>query len=906
MRMKRWGWLCLALMGCAANTDLTVRPATTIHPSFKVEVPAASSDGRLPGWQRPRAYKLSLELDPATKRFRGRVLIDITLSKPTGALVMHAAQLDIRRALVRVNGRRLGAEVTFRKAAGARAEREELVLVTSSEMPAGDIRVELEYSAPLEEKLHGVYRVKAAEQWYAFTQFEPSDARRMFPGFDDPSYKVPFEVDVLVPKGNVVLSNAPEKEHRDEGGRVHYFFERSQPMPSYLLALAIGPFEFLQGPAGAAVPLRVATVPGKAKNGKLALKAAAEHMAIMAEYYDRPYPYKKLDLVAVPNFGPGAMENAGLITFREELLLADEATASARAKRSIAVVVAHELAHQWFGNLVTMAWWDDLWLNEGFASYMEVLVVDRWRPKMRAGLELLSDTGRVMNFDALSSARAVRQPVRNTHQAAEAFDGITYVKGASVIKMLHHWLGPDAFRAGVRNYIRKHAWGNARAADLFAALAETSKQDVAAVAATFLDQPGVPLVSAEVVCKAGASPQVTLSQRRYRARVASAGSSEDDPLWTVPVCVEYASSARANAKRQRSCTVLETRRSTLALAGKTCPAWLLPNAHYDGYYRYSMPIKQLAALGKATAGAGAVNKLGYLTNMWALVRAGDVPAATMFDTLTSMSGERERAVIEEQIIVLTSLSNAVVEAPARAKFERFVSRMLLPTARRLGWDSRPSDSEDMRLLRRSVLAALAVLTQDRWMSHEAMVRARKFVKAPASASADTLAIALRMAAHNNDEVVNYDTLLSLLRRVSSPGLRIAVVQALASLGDAAQLRRALSLVITGEIRKQDLVYVLRAASEWPDSRRVLIDWLERNLNTLSEQFPGFGTARMLGVLRRLCDAGARRKAAAAFSPMVAKMGSDRRLREALENADLCIDLRARQAKEVTKYLTQWR
>ena len=469
------------MLGCSVNTDLTVAPKPAVHPSFKVEVPEVLSTGRLPSWQRPRGYKLSLSIDPAQERFSGRAVIDITIDKPTGALVLHGAQLDITRAAVVVNGRRMGAETSYRKAAGARDETEELVVVTSSELPVGDVSVELEYSAPLEEKLRGIYRVKSDDQWYVFTQFEPSDARRMFPSFDDPAYKVPFEVDITVPKGSIALSNTPEKAKQEQqNGSVTFRFERSQPMPTYLVALAIGPFEVLEGPKSP-VPLRVITTPGKSAKGAFAMAAAADHLALMSDYFDRAYPYKKLDLVAVPNFGPGAMENAGLVTFREELLLAD-ANASAKAKRSIATVVAHELAHQWFGNLVTMEWWDDLWLNEGFASYMEVLVVDRWRPKMRADLELLSYSGRVMNFDALQSARVVRQPVSNTYQAAEAFDGITYVKGASVIKMLHRWLGDEPFRDGVRKYMADHAWKNASASDLFQALAATSKQDVAGVA----------------------------------------------------------------------------------------------------------------------------------------------------------------------------------------------------------------------------------------------------------------------------------------------------------------------------------------------------------------------------------------------------------------------------------------
>ena len=903
MRASFLGISCALLLSCAANTDLTVPPLPKVHPSFKVEVPPALSTGRLPGWERPRGYQLSLRIDPAKDRFSGEAVIDVTLDKPTGALIMHAAQLDITRAEVQVAGRRIGAEVSYRKAAGARRETEELVLVTATELPAGDVKVRLEYSAPLEEKLRGIYRVQADKRWYVFTQFEPSDARRMFPCFDDPIYKVPFEVSVTVPKDNLVFSNAPEAARKAAGDELTFRFAPSQKMPTYLLALAIGPLEVLEG-AKTPVPLRVITTPGKAKLGRMALNATAQMLPIMGDYFGTAYPYKKLDLVAVPNFGPGAMENAGLITFREELLLADESKTSAKAKRSVALVLAHELAHQWFGNYVTMAWWDDLWLNEGFATYMEMLVVDRWRPNMRADLEMLSLSGRVMGFDALQSARVVRQPVSNTYQAEEAFDGITYVKGASIVKMVHRWLGDEAFRDGVRNYIAGNAWGNATAADLFGALAKSSKQDVSAVAATFLDQPGVPLVSATVRCTAGQKPVVHLAQRRYRARPANDARTQDDPLWHIPVCLDVALSA--NGKPKRQCSILSQRESDIELTDPRCPAWVLPNAGYDGYYRFALPEPQLAKLGDATKRADKAAKVGYLTNLWSLVRAGEVPAKRMLATLNTMSREREREVIEQIIISLVSIDDSVVEQDVRPRYRRFVSRLLLPTAKRLGWDSRPTDSEDKRLLRRSVLAALAVLTDDPWMVRQARVRARKFMRDPSSVSSDTATIALRMAARQKESFVSFDKLVEALGKAKSAGQRVALVQALASQRDPADLRRAFDLVNSGGIVAQDMVYVLRAASDWPDSRRVLIEWLQTNLEQLAERIPGFGAARMVGVLRRLCDRGARRKAASAFTPMVTKMGSDRRLREALEHADLCIDLRSRQAKDVSSYLRQWR
>ena len=540
----------------------------------------------------------------------------------------------------------------------------------------------------------------------------------MFPCFDDPIYKVPFDVTVRVPQGNEVFFNTPEKKRSVVDGKTKVEFETSKRMPTYLVAFAIGPLETREDRSGP-VPIRVISKPGGTALAGPALKIAREQLQLLSDYFGSPYPYAKLDMVAVPNFGAGAMENAGLVTFREEYLLFDEATASAKTKRDVAMTIAHELAHHWFGNLVTMKWWDDLWLNEGFATYMESEVVDRWRPEMHADLELLSLTGWVMDFDALSSARAVRNPVEHTYQAMEAFDGITYVKGAAFVRMLHGWLGDTAFRNGLRAYMSEHAWGNASADDLFRALARTSEKSVSDVAATFLNVPGVPLVRAELVCERSSPPKVLLSQSQYSGLGDKPASQE---LWRIPVCVEHAQ--RGNKSVERECTVLATKEAELELDVKRCPAWLLPNADYAGYYRYAMPPAQLAALATHTLSGDAKLNVGMLTNLWALVQSGDVDAARFFDLLLAYKGEARREVLEEVIKVLHKTSDALIEPEARPKFEQLVSALLLPTAKRLGWDAAKGDTEDARLLRQSVLSGLSALADDPWMAAEAKQRAR--------------------------------------------------------------------------------------------------------------------------------------------------------------------------------------
>ena len=361
-------------------------------------------------------------------------------------------------------------------------------------IPVGPADLEIDYEGAFATGLRGLYRVEEGGRWYAFTQFEPTDARRAFPCFDEPGIKTPFTVTVTAPADrsrSPTCASRPPPRSRGGNGRVKFEFEASPPLPTYLVAIAVGAFDLREALAGT-LAIRLAAVSGKARLGGGALAAARGQLVELERYFGRRYPYAKLDLLAVPSFGAGAMENAGLITFREERILLDE-RASLAARIGMAGLIAHEAAHQWFGDLVTMAWWDDLWLNEAFASFMADEIVDAWRPATRARLQALALKSQVMADDSLATARRIRQPVRSTSEAQEAFDSVTYAKGRAVLAMTEAWLGPDAFRAGLRGYLQRHEWGNATADDLYAALAAASDgRDVAGVMRSFTDQIGVP------------------------------------------------------------------------------------------------------------------------------------------------------------------------------------------------------------------------------------------------------------------------------------------------------------------------------------------------------------------------------------------------------------------------------
>ncbi len=876
-------------------------------PPAKIAVPEARSDGRLPEGVRPRRYRLALEIDPAATSFRGEVRIELEVDQPTQAIVLHGAELAIDQVELSSEEKRVVGKASFRRAAGAEEGRsEELVIASETPIAVGQAELRIAYHAPLDDKTRGLYRATSGGKSYAFTQLEPADARRLMPCFDDPSFKTPFELTVTLPRGNKVFSNTAALRERDAGedpetgaARVRVDFAPTEPLPTYLLAMAVGPLDVLDGPAEP-VPVHFIAPEGKAAGGQAVATMAAALVSQLADKVGRPYPYAKLDLVAVPNFGPGAMENAAFITFREELVLLD-GRSSARARRSALQVVAHELAHQWFGDLVTLRWWDDLWLNEGFASYYESLIADAWRPETRAQLEDLGWLGHVMDLDALDATRRVRQPVATVYQAEEAFDPITYSKGAAVIGMIHHYLGDDAFRAGIKSYLGRHAGGNAGADDLFRALGDAAHRDVAAIAGSFVDQAGVPLVRVGVECKDGKG-KLSFEQRRYRAVARPA----EDALWKIPVCVRYApkvvtrSAVPPPLETVRACTVVGERTGSLEL--DQCPAWLLPNDDYRGYFRWSLPPDLAKALWKYGT-VDARGKIGFLANAWALVQTGELAPADLFAMLGDLRGERDREVIDLVIDLLGRTSDALVTGDARPAFEAWAGSLLVPLAKELGWDAKPGDGEEQKLLRQSVLSAAAVLTSDPWLYGEATKRAASYLRDPASVDPDVAAVALSAAAHKGK--LPYEAVVKALGAATAPEQRVRLLGALGSMAEGKLVMRSLDLLLDGTVKSGDATYLSRAAAVRPDTRAALVSWLEGHLGELAAKSDGITASGLLAPLSKSCDAAEKAHAAEVFGPIVTKIGgSRRRLDESLEAAETCIDLRRRQAQSASAELVR--
>ncbi|MEZ4315602.1 MAG: M1 family metallopeptidase, partial [Polyangiaceae bacterium] len=522
-----------------------------------------------------------LTVVPSEETFQGSVEIGLTVKEATRVVWLHAVDLEVSEARFEVGGKARAARVV-------KGGEQLLGFVTDEEIPAGAAKLFVTYTGKVADgDDHGLFREQEGSDKYLYTQFETSSARRVFPCFDEPGFKVPWQLTLTVKAADTALSNTPgvEEKAAEDGWKTVRFAE-TQPLPSYLVAFTVGPFELVDaGRAGKkSTPLRFAVPRGRAGEVKFSSGAAGKILTLLEDTFGVPFPYEKLDFVLVPQLASfGAMENAGLITVGSRYVLADPGDEDSLQRRTSVLFMAHETAHQWFGDLVTPAWWDDIWLNEGFATWMENHIADRFDPAFHMEMTAIASASRVKHEDGLLSARKVRQEVLTEDDVSNAFDGITYTKGGALIGMFEAWMGEAAFRKGVRVYLERFSHRNATSNDFLTALGEGAGKDVKVPFSSFLDQPGVPLVTSKLSCDASGA-KLSLSQERFLplGSKGSAGAS----TWQIPVCVQH---ARGKAVA-RTCTLLTDREGELKLPalevdkGSPCPDWVMPNAGGKGYY----------------------------------------------------------------------------------------------------------------------------------------------------------------------------------------------------------------------------------------------------------------------------------------------------------------------------------
>jgi cytosol alanyl aminopeptidase len=851
----------------------------------------AAPDGRLPGGVRPLRYVLELEILPELERFRGSVEILIELDRPVDTIWLHGQDLRVSEAVVRPRDAAPGVPARWEPAADGFA-----ALRLQRELVPGQALVRLQYDAAFNRQLEGLYRVDVGTDSYAFTQMQAISARLAFPGFDEPQHKTPYDVTLVVRREHEAIANtrALQVELLD-GGLKRVRFATTEPLPTYLLAWAVGPLDVVQSepvPPNAVrqrpLALRGAAVRGRGRELAYALAHTAPALAELEAYFGIEYPYDKLDLIAVPDFRAGAMENVGAITFRETRLLLDEKTAPEDQRRAFASILAHELAHMWFGNLVTMSWWDDLWLNEGFATWMASRVVERLYPENRAALATLARVHSAMDRDSLLSARQIRQPIESEHDIENAFDAITYRKGGALLAMSERWLGAEAFRRGLGLYMQRHRFGNATSDDLTAALGEAAGRDVTGPFRSFLMQPGVPLVELELQC-AGAS-SLLLRQRRFQP----AGSASSAPaLWQVPVCVRY----EAGGVLREGCTLLSGEHGVLELEAEGCPAWVLPNADGAGYYRWSLPPGELAALlEKGWPQLGEPERLSVADSIAAAFDSARMPAADVFAALQRFAAEPSVAVASAPMGLLRAAREELADEATRPRVEAFVRRLYGPVARRLGWEpcaGCPEDGET-KLLRARVLEFLIETGRDEALRAEAAERGRRLAGLgaggamnPEAVASELAAIALAAAVEEGGAEV-FDALLQRLQQTEDALLRSNLLEGLGAARPPELAGRALALTLDGRLRVNEQLVPLAEQMARPETREAAWQWLQQSFDAVQERVGPRMAVRTIHLAGRFCDEARARAVEAFFGPRVQQIsGGPRALANTLESIRLC-------------------
>ena len=856
---------------------------------------------RLPTDVHPRAERLSLDVDPARDSFHGVAEIDLHLDAPRSVLRLHGRDLRVTRTTVVRDGHALEARWTNGKDGLAEVR-------AATPFAAGDATLHVEYDAAFMPADVGLYRVSRGADRYAFTQFEEIEARRAFPCFDEPSFKSTFTTTLTVPAGAQAIANTNEAERTTlADGRVRIRFHETPPLPAYLAAFAVGPLEILRAadlPATANRPhaLTIRGVAAKGRGGDLAyaLARAGSIVTTLEDYFGVPFPFEKLDLVAVPNMG-GAMENAGAITFGEADLLIDEKAASLNQKRNAMETIAHEIAHQWFGDLVTMAWWDDLWLNEGFATWMASKAMDRAEPSQRVSLLLLNRVDRAMSDDAREASRQIRQPIESNDDIENAFDTITYEKGGAVLGMFERWIGEEPFREGLRSHLEHHRFGSATSADLLLALSASAKRDVAAAFRTFLDQPGVPFVEVDVRCDG--RPRAHLTQ----SRLVSIGSTLDaNATWQIPLCARYGDGASS----REACTLLDAHEGDLLL--EACPTWLVPNANAAGYFRFAPSPHDLEKL-RAHAGALSTREtMALMASLRASFTRGSTSAADLFATASALVNDPRPEIVAEAVAPFVNARPLLEGDPGLAAFETRTRALFRPAYDRIGWGKTgETESDDRRLVRAHVIAVLAKIARDPEVRAEAKRRALAFLgigrdgglgkdgrAAEAvhrdALDADLAEVVLPIAAEEADAPM-FDAIVALLARTDDEPTRDLLVAAIASARDTTLAARARDLALTDALRGMEPFRVLdrqmgnatltadvrarEAAWTW------LVDHTDALLSRLHEPFV---RARLIGLAGSLCDAAHAASVEAYFARFTSHVeGGPRTSKLARERTRLC-------------------
>ncbi len=824
----------------------------------------------------PKEQYVSLKLDPSKEDFSGSTKILLEIKKKTSVIRFHALGISITNAKLESKQGTLSLQLHAMEQAIQEAR-------SKTVLKPGKYTLEMDFTARYNTKSVGLYKTIDQGIPYLFTQFEMSDARRAFPVFDEPAFKIPFQLSISAPETQNVYNNTPELERVKDNGWITYKFAKTPPIPSYLVAMAVGPFEKIPVD-GMSVDGLILTPKGKIDQAHYAARISPQILKALEEYFAIPYPYQKLDQVALPEFPFGAMENAGLVTYREDILLLDEKRAQIRNKTRTTMVIAHELAHQWYGNLVTMKWWNDLWLNEAFASWMASKITQQLYPELEYNLVLPQN--QVMTSDARLSTKPIRKPIKTEADIMDGL-GLAYSKGSAVLTMVEQWIGEEAFKKGIRQYMQDFKWRNAEAADLWDSLGKASGKDVKSVLKSFTEQSGYPLLSLQLEGK-----KLTIQQRRF----SNANVQAPAQLWSLPVSIRY-----GKGNKQASTSLLLNSLST-ELTLKFKPDWILPDDNGSGYYRWQLSKTGLDKLLNHTNKLNDREKLAVLNNVDALLKAGTLTAGDVMASAGKFIADTHPLVVKEALDLLELMKKPFIRQQNQKQWQNFIIKTVTPAADRFGLTPKQNEAAHVTSLRPDILNLLGKDGQDKAIIKTALAQTEVYFKTPEKVPASLVEAYLSIAAHYGDEDL-LNQVKTALSKSSDPQRKTKLLNTLGRFGQASVQRKAMDIILDDSITASDVRYLLSLNGVGHKRRSELQKWILSNYEALSEKAPPFIVPSIPLFLSSACE----KEQLAALNSFFSKSGNkvegtERSLAKVSESVNDCISLRQRELNSVNNYL----
>jgi len=832
---------------------------------------------RLPSDVHPEHYALHITPDLKAASFTGDETIDVTLDHPANAITLNAIELKITsvKAIAQRTGEAQAPTMGQTGTVAYDEGKQQATFTFANPLPAGKVTLSIAYTGILNDKLRGFYLSKTAKRNYAVTQFESTDARRAFPSFDEPAMKATFDLSLTIDRGDIVIANTNMLSDKPAANGMHtQTFATTPKMSTYLLAFQVGDWVCTSGKADG-TPIRSCSTPDKIALTPFALHAAEHFLHYYNRYFGVKYAMPKLDMIGIPDFEAGAMENWGCITYRETALLVDD-KAPLAAKKLVAVDVAHEMAHQWFGDLVTMQWWDNLWLNEGFATWMEYKAVDEWQPTWGLREDAAQDVNRTLNLDAAPQTRAIRSKADTPEEIEEQFDGIAYGKAGAVIGMVEHYVGDAAFQRGLHDYMQTHKFGNATAEDFWSSQTAASGKPVDKIMASFVEQPGEPLLR----FTANGAGKYDVAQSRFYL---SPPSNVDPQEWTVPVCVKGA-----------ACQVVSGAGSVTVPAKSS-----LANADEKGFYRSDYDAATLKKVMASATTFTAPERIGLVGDRYALMRSGQGTVGSYLDLVATLRADENPMVLEQSLEGLGSIRDRLASDAQRAQLLKWTRAQFGPVY--TGLPSAKKGETPLAGERRADLFQVLGAAGDPAVVAEANAMMKRYFAGDHAADPALTAAALRIAASHGDAAF-YDTVQRAAEASNDPVEKNRLLVSLAQFTDPALVQRTIDYATSGKVRNQDSWILLSVLLGRPDTRAVAWEYMKEHWDKVQAQLTVASGQRVVAATGNFCSTEDRADVQAFFAahPVPA---TERSLRDALGNIDSCVKFRAQQQSGLQQWLT---